>query len=229
MEEKKSAPKKPSFGLRVIVILIFLLGLQLLIIGSVSIYSLLHSKGKVLIQKNVFPSNNFIPPSQQKVASKEEQENQKEQEQKKEQSQKDSSLHTTQHIVKQGETLQSIARHYRVSVFEIKTYNPNLGPSLVPGQKLIIPLKENQEAELSTLLKEVEGKRVYTVRQGDSLWKIAQRFHLSVKEIVEANGIKDPTKLKIGQELIIPYPKDVQKEQLPSSNPSPSESFPKQN
>ncbi|WP_187146924.1 muramidase family protein [Candidatus Methylacidiphilum infernorum] len=229
MEEKKSIPKKPSFGLRVVAILFFILGLQLLIIGLVSVFYLLHSKGKVLNQNKVQPSH-FLPPSEQKVASEEDKEHQKDQEQKKEQSLENSPIQTTMHTVKEGETLQSLARRYRVSIFEIKKYNPNLGASLVPGQKLLVPVIEKEQEDVSALLKEAEGKRIYTVRQGDSLWKIARRFHLSVKEIVDANQIKDPTKLKIGQDLIIPYPKVNQEKQAPPpSNPRPSENPTQQN
>ncbi|QSR87043.1 LysM peptidoglycan-binding domain-containing protein [Candidatus Methylacidiphilum infernorum] len=229
MEEKKSIPKKPSFGLRVVAILFFILGLQLLIIGLVSVFYLLHSKGKVLNQNKVQPSH-FLPPSEQKVASEEEKEHRNDQEQKKEQPLENSPQQTTMHTVKEGETLQSLARRYRVSIFEIKKYNPNLGASLVPGQKLLVPVIEKEQEDVSALLKEAEGKRIYTVRQGDSLWKIARRFHLSVKEIVDANQIKDPTKLKIGQELIIPYPKvNQEKQTLPPPNPHPSENSTQQN
>lgn len=229
MEENKSIPKKPSFGLRVVAILFFILGLQLLIIGLVSVFYLLHSKGKVLNQNKVQPSH-FLPPSEQKVASEEDKEHQKDQEQKKEQSLDNSPIQTTMHTVEEGETLQSLARRYRVSIFEIKKYNPNLGASLVPGQKLLVPVIEKEQEDVSDLLKEAEGKRIYTVRQGDSLWKIAKRFHLSVKEIVDANQIKDPTKLKIGQDLIIPYPKVNQEKQVPPpSNPRPSENPTQQN
>jgi LysM repeat protein len=45
---------------------------------------------------------------------------------------------------------------------------------------------------------------VYVVQQGDTLGAIAIRFGVSVEAIQAANGIDDPTKLRVGQELIIP-------------------------
>jgi LysM repeat protein len=45
---------------------------------------------------------------------------------------------------------------------------------------------------------------VYVVEEGDTLGAIAIRFGVSVEALQTANGIDDPTKLRVGQELIIP-------------------------
>lgn len=45
---------------------------------------------------------------------------------------------------------------------------------------------------------------VYVVEAGDSLWDIAQRFGLSVDDLVAANGITDINQLSEGQQLVIP-------------------------
>lgn len=47
---------------------------------------------------------------------------------------------------------------------------------------------------------------VYVVKAGDSLYAIATRFHTTVEAIAAANGIADPRKLRVGQQLIIPAP-----------------------
>lgn len=46
--------------------------------------------------------------------------------------------------------------------------------------------------------------RTYVVQKGDTLNEIATRFGVSVRDLMECNGITDPTKLQIGQVLIIP-------------------------
>lgn len=46
--------------------------------------------------------------------------------------------------------------------------------------------------------------RTYVVQKGDTLNEIAARFGVSVRDLMERNGITDPTKLQIGQVLIIP-------------------------
>ena len=44
----------------------------------------------------------------------------------------------------------------------------------------------------------------YSVQSGDSLWKIARRYNITTKSLIEANGINPKTPLRIGQKLVIP-------------------------
>ena len=46
----------------------------------------------------------------------------------------------------------------------------------------------------------------YTIAQGDTLVKIAQRFNTSVERIQAFNNLSDPRALRIGAQLIIPPP-----------------------
>jgi LysM repeat protein len=54
--------------------------------------------------------------------------------------------------------------------------------------------------------------QVYVVRSGDTMSKIANRFNVSVDELIAANGdaIKDPDKISIGDQIIIPVPESDQ-------------------
>lgn len=45
---------------------------------------------------------------------------------------------------------------------------------------------------------------IYTVKQGDTLYKIAERYDVTVNDIVSANGLTRPNDLTIGQSLFIP-------------------------
>jgi LysM repeat protein len=47
----------------------------------------------------------------------------------------------------------------------------------------------------------------YTVQSGDTLSKIAERTNARVQDIVNANKISDPTKIRVGQSLFIPQRK----------------------
>jgi len=47
---------------------------------------------------------------------------------------------------------------------------------------------------------------IYVIKKGDTLLPIARQFGVAVEEIQEANGITDPRRLSIGQEIIIPAP-----------------------
>ena len=46
----------------------------------------------------------------------------------------------------------------------------------------------------------------YVVKTGDQLARIAARYGVTVKAIQEANGIKDPNLITVGQRLVIPAP-----------------------
>lgn len=45
---------------------------------------------------------------------------------------------------------------------------------------------------------------IYVIEKGDTLIPIARKFGVTVNAIIEANGISDPRRLSIGQEIIIP-------------------------
>lgn len=50
---------------------------------------------------------------------------------------------------------------------------------------------------------------VYVVRSGDSLEFIAGMYGVSVEDLVEANQLEDPDRLRVGQELLIPAPRST--------------------
>lgn len=52
--------------------------------------------------------------------------------------------------------------------------------------------------------KSFPGSLTYQVKKGDTLWSIAYRYGLSVDELAKANSVDDPTRLRVGRELIIP-------------------------
>lgn len=45
---------------------------------------------------------------------------------------------------------------------------------------------------------------IYVVSAGDQLWQIAETFHVSPEQIINANGLPNPNNLLVGQSLIIP-------------------------
>jgi murein DD-endopeptidase MepM/ murein hydrolase activator NlpD len=51
---------------------------------------------------------------------------------------------------------------------------------------------------------------VYIVQEGDSLWEIAYRFHVSQDELANVNGIINSDQIKVGQQLVIPGLEGIQ-------------------
>jgi len=56
--------------------------------------------------------------------------------------------------------------------------------------------------------------QIYVVKSGDSLYAIARRFGTSVEELQRLNQIADPSRLVIGQSLLVPGPAEDVREQI---------------
>lgn len=97
------------------------------------------------------------------------------------------------YTVKSGDTLYGIAREYNTTISELMNLNNLKTTTLSVGQQLKLP--GNTEEEVIT--------NEYTVKSGDTLYKIANTYGLSVADLINANNLKSNT-LSIGQKLIIP-------------------------
>jgi LysM repeat protein len=60
---------------------------------------------------------------------------------------------------------------------------------------------------------------IYVIKQGDTLLPIARKYGVTVQAIQDANGISDPRRLWIGQEIVIPA---VEGEGEPTAVPTPT-------
>ncbi len=49
-----------------------------------------------------------------------------------------------------------------------------------------------------------DGLRTYTIQPGDTLWKIARRFNVSLEELIAANKLAYPDRVYPGQVIVIP-------------------------
>jgi LysM repeat protein len=113
---------------------------------------------------------------------------------------------TIVHTVKKGETLYSIANEYGVSVASLKQWNHLTNNAIQVGEKLNIHPKEaHQTTSVSRKTKKNDrpsNKDEYTVKSGDTLFRIAQMFEVSVKELKKLNHLASNT-IKVGQRLKI--------------------------
>lgn len=99
-------------------------------------------------------------------------------------------------VTRSGETLQSIARKYHVSVNELKTVNALSSSKLRKGDSLIIP---TQAAPASTA---IENCSTYKVVKGDTLPSIARKTGVKMSVLRKANGLKG-NKITVGQILAL--------------------------
>lgn len=97
------------------------------------------------------------------------------------------------YIVQKGDTLYSVAMANNTTVDELKKANNLTSNILSTGQLLKIP---------SALLPE----STYTVKKGDSLYSIANKYNTTVEELKRINNLTSNT-LSIGQVLKLPSDK----------------------
>ena len=93
------------------------------------------------------------------------------------------------YIVSEGDTLWSIAKEYNIEIRDLSRMNSidensylQLGQQLSIGNKNI---HRNMESKKRTIL--------YSVKQGDNLFKISELFDVSIRSIEEINNFKNTT------------------------------------
>jgi LysM repeat protein len=104
----------------------------------------------------------------------------------------------TWHWVVRGETLFSIGRLYNVSPWTIASANRLVNPNRIyVGQRLYIPAGPPYHPP---------GRcgSTYTVRRGDTLFRIGRAYGVSAWSIARANRIYNMNYIWAGQRLFIP-------------------------
>jgi LysM repeat protein len=89
------------------------------------------------------------------------------------------------HVVGAGETSVSLAAQYEMTTDNLLSANP--GVAIVPGATILVPA----------------GPHVYTVKEGDELRYIAQKYGVTVEFILQSNTIPNPDRIYPGQQILI--------------------------
>ena len=98
------------------------------------------------------------------------------------------------YTVKAGDTLYGISNQFGVSVTELAELNNIKGSILKIGTVLNIPNNSSNNPN---------NMFMYTVKNGDTLYSIARKYNVDVKEIISINYLKD-TNITPGQVIRIP-------------------------
>ena len=101
------------------------------------------------------------------------------------------------YTVKRGDSLYSIAMIYNTTVDEIKKLNYLSNDNLYVGQVLRIPEMYTKPEDMN-----IPQFVNYTVKKGDSLYSIADKYKISVNQVMQDNALSNSI-LKVGQNLKI--------------------------
>jgi len=114
--------------------------------------------------------------------------------------------------VKSGDTLGHIAENYGISSREIRKWNNLPNSKIKPGQVLLIypdykDMKLNKKPvkyKTTIVGKNVKSRpvREHKVRRGESLIKIAKKYHVRVSDLKKWNNLAN-SKIRVGQKLKI--------------------------
>lgn len=111
----------------------------------------------------------------------------------------------TIYMVRNNDTLDSIARRFHINASNIRAANHLSYRTPKPGVQIVIPthLVTQQASAQSNFNNLSAGDTIYMVRHGDTIAKIAHRFHTSASAIRLTNFVDDNS-LSEGEKLVIP-------------------------
>lgn len=97
------------------------------------------------------------------------------------------------YVVEYGDTINSIAQKFSVSIDALEKINGTIS-NLVPGMQIVVP--SNSDMPFFT----------YVVQKGDSIYDIARKTSANYRDLLLINAIGENDYIYPGQELLIPKP-----------------------
>ena len=107
------------------------------------------------------------------------------------------------YTVKRGDTLWDIGKHYGVSVKQLTGWNGiSARKYLRVGQKLTLWFAEDDE-KAPAASRPATDPLHYIVKRGDSLWSIAKKFNVTVKQLLAWNKLRKNKYLYPNQKITV--------------------------
>ncbi len=110
------------------------------------------------------------------------------------------------HVVRYGDTLWSMSRHYGAALHVIEQHNPGIGSRYLKlGETVIIPAFNDVPPLISEPARSVytfDGQHI--VVKGDTLWSLSIRYGVDPQSLAEANGMGLNSILREGRTLKVP-------------------------
>ncbi len=96
------------------------------------------------------------------------------------------------YFVKNGDTLEDIAKYYNISVDSLRKANNIKYNELRVGSDIVIPKNKEEYFEY------------YTIEAGDTLYGVARKYNINPELLASMNGLKYEDYIYPGQEILIP-------------------------
>jgi len=115
------------------------------------------------------------------------------------------------HFVSKGETKYGLSKKYNVSINQLEQANPSIVRMLMAGQTINIPSvhSENKTLESSSI-----NTEFHTVKKGETLWGISQKYNMPLDSLKALNKDILNDTLSIGQVLTLRETKNDKVEKL---------------
>ncbi|OAT81619.1 hypothetical protein A6P54_12660 [Bacillus sp. MKU004] len=138
---------------------------------------------------------------------------------------------TKSYVVKSGDTLGKIALSYSTTVKKLQDLNHISGHLIYPGQKIIITGNTNQTEQAKPQPDKNNNsdiQKTYTVKSGDSLYKIALDHNITVQQLKAWNSLSSDL-IYPGQKLVVSSKGSSTDIPVPSAPQEPSTGESKEN
>jgi len=115
------------------------------------------------------------------------------------------------HIVRQGDTLWSVTRHYNISQAMIEQHNPGISNRYLKiGETIVVPAfpgapppaRPVTTTSISTVSQGTDGN--HTVQRGETFWALGRRYGLDPQAIAQENNMQLSDTLHAGRTIKIP-------------------------
>ncbi len=105
------------------------------------------------------------------------------------------------YVVRAGDSLWSVSRRYAVEVGDLARWNAMAPEDVLSiGRELVV---WSDSAVVVPDANQRIRRVVYTVREGDSLYRISNRFRVSVADLLQWNDLSPERTLQPGQQLVL--------------------------
>jgi membrane-bound lytic murein transglycosylase D len=113
------------------------------------------------------------------------------------------------HKVEKGEYLSVLARKYNVAIDSIKAWNRMTTEVIYIGQTVKIKVQNDYKNETNNNYannntnNQSSSNKYHTIRSGDTLWALAQKYHTTVDNLKKLNKLYNGKTIYIGMKLLV--------------------------